>query len=157
MLCLFLYKIFASYFLFLVFLSFSAQVIVPLPSWDLNTKQPLTSDPEKYAVETELIYKYSPFKNEEQLMQQFNKIESSSGKQALQAVYCKWIISQNVLFLACHLKSWFSVYGVYLRCLFQGTLVIIYNLKLMDNGEPELDAETDHQDILMAGTPNEGV
>lgn len=61
------------------------------------------------------------------------------------------------LFLACHLKSCFSVYGVYLRCLFQGTLVIIYNLKLMDNGEPELDAETDHQDILMAGTPNEGV
>lgn len=35
--------------------------------------------------------------------------------------------------------------------------MIIYNLKLMDNGEPELDAETDHQDILMAGTPNEGV
>lgn len=90
-------------------------------------------------------------------MQQFNKIESSSGKQALQAVYCKCIFSQNVLFLACHLKSWFSVYDVYLRCLYQGTLVIIYNLKLMDNGEPELDAETDHQDILMAGTPNEGV
>lgn len=66
-------------------MSFSLQVIVPLPSWDLNTKQPLTSDPEKYAVETELIYKYSPFKDEEQLMQQFNKIESSSGKQALEA------------------------------------------------------------------------
>lgn len=65
---------------------FSVQVIVPLPSWDLNTKQPLTSDPEKYTVETELIYKYSPFKNEEQLMQQFNKIESSSGKNILEAV-----------------------------------------------------------------------
>lgn len=35
--------------------------------------------------------------------------------------------------------------------------MIIYNLKLMDNGEPELDVETDHQDILMAGTPAEGV
>lgn len=45
----------------------------------------------------------------------------------------------------------------FFRCLFKGTLVIIYNLKLMDNGEPELDAETDHQDILMAGTPDEGV
>lgn len=87
-------------------------------------------------------------------MQQFNKIESSSGKQALQAVYCKCIISQNVLFPSRHVKSWFSVS---LCCLFKGTLVIIYNLKLMDNGEPELDAETDHQDILMAGTPNEGV
>lgn len=92
------------------------EVIVPLPSWDLKTKEPLTSDPEKYAIETELIFKYSPFKNEQQLMEQFNKIESSSG-----------------------------------------TLVIVYNLKLMDNREPELDVETDHQDVLMAGTPAEGV
>uniref|UniRef100_A0A8C7ZG32 MORC family CW-type zinc finger 2 n=1 Tax=Oryzias sinensis TaxID=183150 RepID=A0A8C7ZG32_9TELE len=92
------------------------EVIVPLPSWDLKTKEPLTSDPEKYAIETELIFKYSPFKNEQQLMQQFNKIESSSG-----------------------------------------TLVIVYNLKLMDSGEPELDIDTDHQDILMSGTPAEGV
>uniref|UniRef100_A0A3B5MGK4 CW-type domain-containing protein n=1 Tax=Xiphophorus couchianus TaxID=32473 RepID=A0A3B5MGK4_9TELE len=90
------------------------EVIVPLPSWDLKTKEPLTSDPEKYAIETELIFKYSPFKNEHQLMEQFNKIESSS------------------------------------------TLVVVYNLKLMDNGEPELDVESDHQDILMAGTPAEG-
>lgn len=58
----------------------SFQVIVPLPSWDLKTKEPLTSDPERYAIETELIFKYSPFKNERQLMEQFNKIESSSGK-----------------------------------------------------------------------------
>ncbi|XP_014883117.1 ATPase MORC2 isoform X2 [Poecilia latipinna] len=92
------------------------EVIVPLPSWDLKTKEPLTSDPEKYAIETELIFKYSPFKNEHQLMEQFNKIESCSG-----------------------------------------TLVVVYNLKLMDNGEPELDVESDHQDILMAGTPAEGV
>lgn len=61
-------------------LIFSLQVIVPLPSWDLKTKEPLTSDPEKYAIETELIFKYSPFKDEQQLMEQFNKIESSSGK-----------------------------------------------------------------------------
>ncbi len=27
----------------------------------------------------------------------------------------------------------------------------------MDNREPELDVETDHQDILMAGMPVEGV
>ncbi|XP_029960946.1 ATPase MORC2 isoform X2 [Salarias fasciatus] len=92
------------------------EVIVPLPSWDLKTKEPLTSDPEKYAIETELIFKYSPFKNEQQLMEQFNKIESSTG-----------------------------------------TLVIVYNLKLMDSREPELDVETDHQDILMAGTSAEGV
>ncbi|XP_049618783.1 ATPase MORC2 isoform X1 [Syngnathus scovelli] len=92
------------------------EVIVPLPSWDLATKEPLTSDPEKYAIETELIFKYSPFKSEQELMEQFSKIESISG-----------------------------------------TLVIIYNLKLMDNREPELDIETDHQDILMAGVLAEGV
>uniref|UniRef100_A0A8C7LB38 MORC family CW-type zinc finger 2 n=1 Tax=Oncorhynchus kisutch TaxID=8019 RepID=A0A8C7LB38_ONCKI len=92
------------------------EVIVPLPTWELLTRQPITGDPEKFAIETELIYKYSPFKNEQQLMEQFNKIEGSSG-----------------------------------------TLVIIYNLKLMDTREPELDVETDHQDILMAGTPSEGV
>ncbi|KAK2834791.1 hypothetical protein Q7C36_015492 [Tachysurus vachellii] len=92
------------------------EVIVPLPSWDLKTQQPLTQDPEKYAIETELIFKYSPFKSEEQLFQQFKKIEGVSG-----------------------------------------TLVVVYNLKLMDNREPELDVQTDHQDILMAGTPVEGV
>ncbi|KAI5100377.1 MORC family CW-type zinc finger protein 2 isoform X1, partial [Silurus meridionalis] len=92
------------------------EVIVPLPSWNLKTQQPLTQDPEKYAIETELIFKYSPFKSEEQLFQQFKKIEGASG-----------------------------------------TLVVVYNLKLMDNREPELDVQTDHQDILMAGTPVEGV
>lgn len=92
------------------------EVIVPLPSWNAQTKQPLTQDPEKFAIETELIYKYSPFKTEEQLFNQFKRIEGNSG-----------------------------------------TLVVIYNLKLMDNGETELDVETDHQDILMAGVPTEGV
>ena len=31
-----------------------------------------------------------------------------------------------------------------------GTLVIIYNLKLLDNGEPELDIKTDPHDIILA-------
>ncbi|XP_066546211.1 ATPase MORC2 isoform X2 [Amia ocellicauda] len=92
------------------------EVIVPLPTWDFNTKQPVTDNPEKFAIETELIYKYSPFKTEAQLMEQFSKIEGESG-----------------------------------------TLVIVYNLKLMDSREPELDVETDCQDILMSGIPPEGV
>ncbi|MBN3321234.1 MORC2 protein, partial [Atractosteus spatula] len=92
------------------------EVIVPLPTWDNKTKQPVTDNPEKFAIETELIYKYSPFKTEAQLMEQFGKIEGDSG-----------------------------------------TLVIIYNLKLMDTREPELDVETDSRDILMSGTPPEGV
>lgn len=37
-----------------------------------------------------------------------------------------------------------------------GTLVIIFNLKLMDNGEPELDVTSDPRDIQMAETPPEG-
>ncbi|XP_042562791.1 ATPase MORC2 [Clupea harengus] len=92
------------------------EVIVPLPSWNAKTRQPFTVDPEKFAIETELIYKYSPFKTEEQLFNQFKKIEGNSG-----------------------------------------TLVVIYNLKLMDSSETELDVQTDHQDILMAGVPAEGV
>ncbi|XP_058889258.1 ATPase MORC2-like isoform X3 [Acipenser ruthenus] len=92
------------------------EVIVPLPTWNCQTKQPITDNPEKFAIETELIYKYSPFKSEAQVMEQFKKIEGDSG-----------------------------------------TLVIIYNLKLMDNHETELDVTSDPQDILMAGTPLEGV
>lgn len=37
-----------------------------------------------------------------------------------------------------------------------GTLVIIFNLKLMDNGEPELDVISDPRDIQMAEIPPEG-
>lgn len=55
-------------------------MIVPLPSWNANTQEPLASDPEKYAIETELIFKYSPFKDKQQLMEQFNKIQTSSGE-----------------------------------------------------------------------------
>ncbi|KAM3661797.1 ATPase MORC2 isoform X2 [Ammospiza nelsoni] len=88
------------------------EVIVPLPTWNARSREPLTDNMEKFAIETELIYKYSPFKSEWEVMDQFNKI--------------------------------------------RGTLVIIFNLKLMDNGEPELDVTSDPQDIQMAETPPEG-
>lgn len=92
------------------------EVIVPLPTWNSKTKEPMTDNPEKFAIETELIYKYSPFKSKSEVMEQFEKIKENNG-----------------------------------------TLVIVYNLKLMDNGEPELDAISDPTDILMAGPPLEGV
>ncbi|NXY47961.1 MORC2 protein, partial [Ceuthmochares aereus] len=91
------------------------EVIVPLPSWSARSREPVTDNMEKFAVETELIYKYSPFKSEQEVMKQFNKIPGEKG-----------------------------------------TLVIIFNLKLMDNGEPELDVTSDPRDIQMAGTPAEG-
>jgi hypothetical protein len=34
-------------------------------------------------------------------------------------------------------------------------LLIIYNLKLLLSGEPELDVTTDKEDILMAEAPEE--
>ena len=34
--------------------------------------------------------------------------------------------------------------------LWPGTLIVIYNLKLLDSGEPELDVKTDETDIRMA-------
>ncbi|XP_054144487.1 ATPase MORC2 isoform X1 [Melozone crissalis] len=91
------------------------EVIVPLPTWNARNREPLTDNMEKFAIETELIYKYSPFKSEWEVMDQFNKIRGEKG-----------------------------------------TLVIIFNLKLMDNGEPELDVTSDPQDIQMAETPPEG-
>lgn len=56
-----------------------------------------------------LIYKYSPFRSEEEFFAQFDKIEGNSG-----------------------------------------TLVVVYNLKLLDSGEPELDINSDPEDILLA-------
>ncbi|NWI53624.1 MORC2 protein, partial [Calyptomena viridis] len=91
------------------------EVIVPLPTWNARSREPLTDNMEKFAIETELIYKYSPFKSKREVMEQFNKIRSEKG-----------------------------------------TLVIIFNLKLMDNGEPELDVISDPRDIQMAETPPEG-
>ncbi|XP_062360292.1 ATPase MORC2 isoform X2 [Cinclus cinclus] len=91
------------------------EVIVPLPTWNVRSREPVTDNMEKFAIETELIYKYSPFKSEQEVMDQFNKIRGEKG-----------------------------------------TLVIIFNLKLMDNGEPELDVTSDPQDIQMAETPPEG-
>ncbi|NWX69972.1 MORC2 protein, partial [Alca torda] len=91
------------------------EVIVPLPTWNARSREPVTDNMEKFAVETELIYKYSPFKSEQEVMEQFNKIRGEKG-----------------------------------------TLVIIFNLKLMDNGEPELDVTSDPRDIQMAETPPEG-
>ncbi|CAN8193302.1 unnamed protein product [Coccothraustes coccothraustes] len=91
------------------------EVIVPLPTWNARSREPVTDNMEKFAIETELIYKYSPFKSEWEVMDQFNKIRGEKG-----------------------------------------TLVIIFNLKLMDNGEPELDVTSDPQDIQMAETPPDG-
>lgn len=56
-----------------------------------------------------LIYKYSPFRTEEEFFAQFERIEGNSG-----------------------------------------TLVVIYNLKLLDDSHTELDITTDPTDILLA-------
>ncbi|EDK98094.1 MORC family CW-type zinc finger protein 1 [Mus musculus] len=90
------------------------EVVVPIPSWLTRTRESITDDPQKFFTELSIIFKYSPFKTEAELMQQFDMI-----------------------------------YG---RC---GTLLIIYNLKLLLSGEPELDVTTDKEDILMAEAPEE--
>ncbi|CAF1131939.1 unnamed protein product [Didymodactylos carnosus] len=89
------------------------QVIVPMPSFNLITKEPLLPsnneyDQTRYDTEMKLIYKYSPFKTREELFKQFEQIKSPTG-----------------------------------------TLIILYNMKLLDNGEPELDIKTDKSDILI--------
>lgn len=91
------------------------EVIVPLPTWNSKTGEAVTDNMEKFSIETELIYKYSPFHSHKEVMEQFMKITGDSG-----------------------------------------TLVVVFNLKLMDTGEPELDVMSDPKDIQMAGTPPEG-
>lgn len=54
--------------------------------------QPVTQDPEKFAIETELIYKYSPFKTEAEVMEQFKKIEGVSG---LSFLCCTMVVGTN--------------------------------------------------------------
>ncbi|KAG8146119.1 putative MORC family CW-type zinc finger protein [Naja naja] len=104
------------------------EVIVPLPTWNARTREPLTDNVEKFSIETELIYKYSPFKSEQEVMQQFDKILGEKDSERLNGPVS----------------------------LTSGTLVIVFNLKLMDNGEPELDVTSDPRDIQMAETPPEG-
>ncbi|PVD32722.1 hypothetical protein C0Q70_08167 [Pomacea canaliculata] len=80
------------------------EVIVPLPSFEASTRRPLTK-----GSQMSLIYKYSPFRTEEEFFAQFERIEGNSG-----------------------------------------TLVVIYNLKLLDDSHTELDITTDPTDILLA-------
>ncbi|KAM7051422.1 ATPase MORC2 isoform 6-T7 [Molossus nigricans] len=56
------------------------EVIVPLPTWNARTRDPVTDNLEKFSIETELIYKYSPFRNEEEVMTQFMKIPGDSAE-----------------------------------------------------------------------------
>ncbi|NXD05277.1 MORC2 protein, partial [Certhia familiaris] len=117
------------------------EVIVPLPTWNARNREPVTDNMEKFAIETELIYKYSPFKSEREVMDQFNKIRGEKGT-------CGCRSQVRYLGFGWDSPSWL------VTC--SGTLVIIFNLKLMDNGEPELDVTSDPQDIQMAETPPEG-
>ncbi|KAJ8044082.1 MORC family CW-type zinc finger protein 2 [Holothuria leucospilota] len=91
------------------------EVIVPMPSFDSRNRRPLAKTVEEKArhqVEMEVIYRYSPFNNDEDFFEQFERIRTNSG-----------------------------------------TLVIIYHVKLRDNGQPELDIMSQPNDILTAGTP----
>ncbi|XP_065279200.1 MORC family CW-type zinc finger protein 1 [Emys orbicularis] len=86
------------------------EMIVPITSWSRSTRKPVIGDLEKFTVQMSIIFKYSPFKSETELLQQFDAIYGRSG-----------------------------------------TFIVIYNLKLMLSGEPELDIRTDSVDIQIAG------
>lgn len=67
----------------------------------------------QHAMEMSIILRYSPFKTENALMREFDRIEGNSG-----------------------------------------TLIVIYNMKLLDSGEPELDIKSDSLDILLTNPVN---
>lgn len=54
--------------------------MVPIPSWLTKTRESVTDDPQKFSTELSIIYKYSPFKTEAELMQQFDVIYGKCGK-----------------------------------------------------------------------------
>lgn len=87
------------------------EVIVPLPSFKADTRDTLDDSEmgqERFAMEMDVILRYSPFKTDDDFFAQFDRIEGDSG-----------------------------------------TLVMLYNMKLLDNGDPELDILSDPQDILL--------
>jgi len=91
------------------------EVLICLPCFNATNKKPIYYKQEngkdnidRFELEMDLIFKYSPFKNKDELEAQFDKIKSESG-----------------------------------------TLCNIFNLKLNEDGETELDIETDPEDILM--------
>lgn len=51
-----------------------------MPSWLTRTRKPVTDDPQKFSTELSIIYKYSPFKTEAELMRQFDVIYGKCGK-----------------------------------------------------------------------------
>lgn len=63
-----------------MFFFFLKQVVVPIPSWSTRTRESVADDPQKFFTELSIIYKYSPFKNEAELMQQFDMIYGRCGK-----------------------------------------------------------------------------
>ncbi|KAH3882973.1 hypothetical protein DPMN_006920, partial [Dreissena polymorpha] len=88
------------------------EVIVPLPSFKIGSRDTVDDSElgqERFAMEMDVILRYSPFKTDDDFFAQFDRIEGTSG-----------------------------------------TLVIVYNMKLLDNGDPELDILTDPQDILLS-------
>nr|XP_032660347.1 MORC family CW-type zinc finger protein 1 [Chelonoidis abingdonii] len=86
------------------------EMIVPIASWSSSTRKPVIDDLEKFTVQMSIIFKYSPFTSETELLQQFDTIYGRSG-----------------------------------------TFIVVYNVKLMLSGEPELDIRTDSVDIQIAG------
>lgn len=135
---------------------FKLQVIVPLPAWNVRTREPLTDNMEKFSIETELIYKYSPFRSEQEVMQQFDKILGEKGS-VFRILKDSILFPRDPVHVAIYPKEECSHKRVTNTVsVTSGTLVIVFNLKLMDNGEPELDVTSDPRDIQMAETPPEG-
>lgn len=87
----------------------------------------------QHQIETHLILKYSPFKTDLQLFEQFNKIGPKGNIANIHGTFHVYLFTlqrRDVFINSRNLLLFFSC---------PGTLVVVYNVKLMDNGEPELD------------------
>lgn len=93
-----------------------------MPSWLTRTRESVTDDPQKFSTELSIIYKYSPYKTEAELMRQFDTIYGKCGKiiETLKFWWkCLFSVFWKALYVCVHIFSlynitWHLTWGNYL-------------------------------------------
>ena len=99
------------------------QIICPMPCFNLTNQQPMNDDDDDKQINGMYTYTYDKIKYQLEM----ELIFKYSPFKTIEDLFKQFqlITSTN------------------------GTLIILYNLKLSDNGQPELDIKTDPYDILI--------
>ena len=99
-----------------------SQVICPMPCFDLRTKQPIENT-EQHQLNGTRTYTFDKAKHELEM----HLIMKYSPFKTMDDLFKQFSLITTA----------------------SGTLIVLYNMKLSDTGEPELDIKTDPNDILI--------